>query len=337
MLLRVADAELLPSRDPEPERRVGWCAGEPAALVVGGDLVDDDVLVAEPGAAEHHLEAVDQRLVAAPVGTESAPLTGGFRRREVRRDVAAAERIDGLLRVADQHQRAVTVERGVDHLPLHRIGVLELVDHHHRPAALHPLPGRGVGILQRGGQPGQQVVVAEDAEAAFAALQLGQDGPRELDPDALGRASAYSSGTSRVCGLPTTLSGELQRGGAGDGRLLRGTAEATEVEVVDDLGDKLAQVVDQGDAGVGVTGDAERAQYELAELVRRRDGGRVEVGQRVAKTAVPYGDSAAPPDEVAEQTWVVAPTVRVRQSTLGFQQLGSGRVREAPGWPRGRR
>ena len=317
-------SELLPSRDPEPDWRVGWCTSEPAALVMGADLVDDDVRVAEPGAAEHHLKAVDQRLVAAPVRTESAPLTRGFRRRKVRRDVATAERIDGLLGVADQHQRAVTVEGGVDHLPLHRIGVLELVDHHHRPTALHPLASRGVGILQRGGQPGQQVVVPEDAEAAFAALQLGQDGLRELDPDALRRGPVVLLGHQPGVRVADDLEGELQRGGAGDGRLLGGTSEAIEVDVVDDLGDKLSEVVDQGDAGVGVTGDAERTQYELAELVSRRDGGRVEVGQGVPKTAVSYGDvGSAAVDQVTEQTWVVAPAIRIRKSTLGVQQLGA--------------
>ncbi len=53
-------------------------------------------------------------------------------------DVAAAERVDGLLRVADQDQRGAAAERAVDHLPLHRVGVLELVDHHDRPALVHP-------------------------------------------------------------------------------------------------------------------------------------------------------------------------------------------------------
>ena len=56
---------------------------------------------------------------------------------QVGEDVAAAERVDGLLRVSDEDQRRVAAERAVDHLPLHRVGVLELVDHHDRPPPMH--------------------------------------------------------------------------------------------------------------------------------------------------------------------------------------------------------
>ena len=49
-----------------------------------------------------------------------------------------------------------------------------------------------------------------------------------------------------------------------------------EVEVVDDLGRELLEVLDEGGGGVGVARDAEAAQHELAELVDGRDGGRVE-------------------------------------------------------------
>ena len=96
-------------------------------------------------------------------------------------DVAAAERVDRLLRVADQDQRGAAGERAVDHLPLHRVGVLELVDHHDRPAPMHPQLGRRVVGVQRVGQPGEQVVVAEDAALPLADLQLGQNVFREVD------------------------------------------------------------------------------------------------------------------------------------------------------------
>ena len=92
---------------------------------------------------------------------------------EVGEDVAAAEGVDRLLRVADQHHRGLAGERPVEHLPLHRVGVLELVDEHDPPALAHPLPGRGVVVLEGVGEPGQQVVVRQDAEAALAPVDLG--------------------------------------------------------------------------------------------------------------------------------------------------------------------
>ena len=144
---------------------------------------DHDGGVAELGAAQHHLQAVDQRRVAAPVGAEGVLVAGGLGRLQVGDDVAAAERVDGLLRVADQDQRGVAAERAVDHLPLHRVGVLELVDHDDRPALVHPRRGGGVVGVQRVGEPAQQVVVAEDAQPPLAAFQLGQNVFREVDPD----------------------------------------------------------------------------------------------------------------------------------------------------------
>ena len=51
--------------------------------------------------------------------------------REVGVDVGAAERVDRLLGVGDQHQRRAGLgERAAHDLPLDRIGVLELVDQH---------------------------------------------------------------------------------------------------------------------------------------------------------------------------------------------------------------
>ena len=331
-----ADAELLAARHSQPERRVGGRAGQPAALVVGRDLADHDVRVPELGAAEHHLQGVDQRLVAAPVGAQGPPLAGGLRRLEVRRDVAAAERVDGLLGVTDEDQRAVPVEGRVDDLPLHRVGVLELVDHHHRPAAAHPLPGRGGGVLEGGGQPGQQVVVAEDAEPTLAALDLGEDGQREVDSHALGRARGVLLRDQPGVRVADHLGGDLERGRTADRGRLGRAAEALEVEVVDDLGDQVAQVVDQGHPGVGVTGDTERAQHQLAELVRGGDGGGVEVGQRVAQPGV-RGLGVVQTHQVAEQTGVVTPAAPGPRGHARRRAAARARARAAPGWRRGRR
>jgi hypothetical protein len=72
---------------------------------------------------------------------------------------------------------------------------------------------------------------------------------------------------------------------AGEGRWALGGGEAAQVEVVDDLVAQVREVLDEAGAWVGVTGDAQPAQHELAELVGRRDGGRVEVGQRLTQPA----------------------------------------------------
>ena len=79
--------------------------------VRGLDRADDDAVVAQRGAAETPSKRVEQRLVAAPVGAERRRGRRRPRRRpEVGDDVGAAEGVDRLLRVADQHQRAVAVE-----------------------------------------------------------------------------------------------------------------------------------------------------------------------------------------------------------------------------------
>ena len=58
-------------------------------------------------------------------------------------DVAAAEGVDRLLGVADQDHGGVADEGALDHLPLHRVGVLELVDHARSASAAASGPGRG--------------------------------------------------------------------------------------------------------------------------------------------------------------------------------------------------
>ena len=60
------------------------------------------------------------------------------------------------------------------------------------------------------------------------------------------------------------------------------TPEVREVEVVDDLGDQVVEALLQLDIGGAISNHAKRFQYASAELVRGGDGGRIEVGQRVA-------------------------------------------------------
>ena len=165
-------------------------AGQPVTLVVGLDIVHHDRRVAEFGAAQHDLQPVDERAVAAPVGAERLLVARGLGGLQIRDDVAAAERVDRLLRVADQDHRGPPAERAVDHLPLHRVGVLELVDHDDRPPLMHPHPRRGVVGIQRVRQPDEQIVVAEDALLPLARFQLGENVFREVDAHRRARVGA---------------------------------------------------------------------------------------------------------------------------------------------------
>ena len=140
----------LAAHDPDPERRRP-AAHRPAGCRRGGPRrrAYDDPRVAELGARR---AAPGTRRAAAAslrqLTDERLPGGRGLGGGEVGDDVAAAEGVDGLLGVADQHHRGVAAEGAVEHLPLHRVGVLELVDQHDLPALPHPRPAGGaVGDL----------------------------------------------------------------------------------------------------------------------------------------------------------------------------------------------
>ena len=142
--------------------------------VRGADGAIDDLLVAQRGAAEHRVVGVDQPLVAAPVDRERRARVGRLGGVEVGVDVGAAERVDRLLRVADQHQRrAAAAERAAQDVPLHGVGVLELVHEHDAIALSQPRGGRrAAGTLERLVEPREQVVVAHHRQLALAPLEL---------------------------------------------------------------------------------------------------------------------------------------------------------------------
>ncbi|MDX6682051.1 MAG: hypothetical protein QOG94_2090 [Solirubrobacteraceae bacterium] len=166
------DARLVAADDADAQRRPVRRAGEARRAVGIGraDAPVDDALVAELRAAERRVVGVDQALVAAPVDVERRALARGLRRVEVGVDVGAAEGVDRLLGVADQHERRVAAaERAPHDVPLDRVGVLELVYEHDAVAIAQPLRDRlAAGARERLLQARQQVVVAHDRQPALA-------------------------------------------------------------------------------------------------------------------------------------------------------------------------
>ncbi len=157
-----------------------------------------------------------------------------------------------------------------------------------RPArsATAPASARGPGRRRRPSavrEPAQQVVVGQDAEPPLAPLDLGAYRARERHPGDGHRAPRVGLGAAPPAGRRPPCGRARARRRGRTAALCCSPPNRREVEVVDDLDDELVERLDQGRAGVGVAGDAERAQHELAELVGGRDGGRVEGGQRVAQ------------------------------------------------------
>ena len=278
----LAQSETVARQSAQPERGRVRRPDQPGLLVHRADRVDDDAGIPQGGAAQHHLQPLDQRGVGAPVDPEGGPVGGVASRGEVGHDVAAAEGVDRLLGVADEHHRRVAVERAAQHTPLDRVGVLELVDQDHPPPVAHPL-ARGRGRVGEGGvEAGEQVVVAEQPEPPLAPVELTAYVAGELHPRLPGRGGAGCVGD---VGLRVADGGapELEGDVAAERRRLAVGGEAAEVEVVDHLDHEVVEVLDEPGTGLGVAGDTERAQHQLAELMGGGDGRAVEVGERVAQ------------------------------------------------------
>ena len=134
-------------------------------------------------------------------------------------------------------------EGAVEHVPLHRIGVLELVDQDDLPALAHPLASRCVVVDERVGKPAEQVVVREDAAAVLAPFHLVAHGLGEVD---LGPRRASRLGIGRReprLWVPDRCPRQLQRHPALERRRLRVRAVLAEVEVVGHLDHQLVEVV----------------------------------------------------------------------------------------------
>ena len=309
----------------QPDRLAAGRAHQPGRGVLGRgrDREHRDLRVAQCRPVREHLQRVDQGRVAAPVAGERAAAVGGAYGVEVAEHVTASERVDRLLRVADQDQVGVPGERPVEHLPLHRVGVLELVDQDHLPALPHPLAGRGVGRLEGVGEAAEQVVEAEDAEPLLAPVDLCPHVGGELPALAGHRVRLGRGGLERRPEHVDRPAAEGERDLAAEGWLGRGVAEAGEVEVVDHLHDQVVEVLHQPGVGVGVTGDAQGAQHQPAELVGGRDGGAVEVGERRGQPAAALEDPGVveAPRQEADQPVVPASRGDIAQRSLGGAEL----------------
>ena len=138
----------------------------PTALAVLQAVAEGPLCLAF-GLAEHAVDGLHHGRCGAEIcaqrGVAALGLAPGG---QVGVDVRATERVDGLLGVADQHQRggrvvALHAIDGVEDAHLQRVGVLKLVNQCHREL-LADARGqcRPVGPAQRGVQAHQQVLIA---------------------------------------------------------------------------------------------------------------------------------------------------------------------------------
>jgi hypothetical protein len=274
--------------------RVAVVVERAGPVVLGGaDGGEVDVLT-ELGALEQPVERGQQGRVAPEVGRQAPTVVGGPGRLEVGAHVGAAEAVDGLLRVTDEHQRPARIARvaegPLEDVPLHRVGVLELVDQRPPVALLEDRDGRVAagGVPQGPPQRGQQIVVAEGAVAPLAG--------GELVAELAGEGDAFGSFLGGVVlAVDADVGVRVPVDAAGDGRRVRagrardvGRGEvAADVDVVGHLAEEGGLVLDQGDVAGDVRGQSDRAQDLLGEAVDGGDGRGIEVGDRGGEPFVP--------------------------------------------------
>ena len=332
-----------PSRasTPQPQRRVDRRSGQPRHRVGRLDRRARRS-AASPSAAPPNTvpSAAQQPGVAAPVAGERGVGVGVPGGVQVADDVRAAERVDRLLRVADQHQRQCpgSARRM---LPLHRVGVLELVDQHHPVPGPQPLAAAAAdGVGQRVVQPGDQVVVGVQAARAACAAP-----PRRAPPSRTRGASAAApvgagAAPSRACGSPTArrasrrASARLERGGAGGRR-----GELADVEVVDDLDHQVVDGLDEAPrrrrrrprcrGAVSIC----RQNWCVVAMVAASNSASAAVSRRrrtATSSSGTLASSAAP--SRSRPAPGAGRAARARRSPAARAP-----ARAAPGWPRGRR
>ena len=132
---------------------------------------------------------------------------------------------------------------------------------------------------QRVVEPGEQVVVGHHRQSALARLDLLANPLRQSHPHLRNLALGGGDPRSRVGDRdPRDLAGLR----AGQRRRVAG-AKAPHVQVVDNVGDEVAQVLHELGVRLEVGGDPEPAEHLLAEAMRGRDRRRVEFGERAAQ------------------------------------------------------
>jgi hypothetical protein len=259
--------------------------------VPGVDLAYEDARVAEGDVAHDVPQRVDQRAVASPVRAQRRLDGGGLGGEQVGDHVGTAKGVDGLLRVADQHQGAVAVERALQDLPLNRVGVLELVDQHDPVAAAHPCAGvlAGLGVGQGVAQVHEEVVVVHDAHGPLAQRDgLARTRGEAVAHDRLRVGGLVGPGGLEACRrVADRLVGDL-RGGTevecGLGRV--DGAVVGNVEVGGDVGDQVAGGLGERDVVVDVGGDPHAGEHLVAEAVGGGDRRGVEVGRGGSQASV---------------------------------------------------
>ncbi len=172
-------------------------------------------------------------------------------------------------------------------LPLHRIGVLELVDQHDRKARAKP-PGRppvpALGSRSTASQIGLQIVVAANAPQPLAdghllAHRLGQPAPHARERIAQQPQPAPARLTAPGAPHPRRSARASIRRDVRCIVLRAGGGEFAEVQVFDNLGDQIVQRLDEpvSPRQRGQLGrHPEPGEHLGAELMGSGDGGRVE-------------------------------------------------------------
>ena len=207
-----------------------------------------DARVAERDPVEQGVVGVDETPGRCASCGRASRVVAPLGRVEVGVHVGAAERVDRLLRIADQHERRGAVaERRADDVPLHRVGVLELVDHHDPEALPQPCrrPPAADRVAQRACEPGEQVVVGEDRRRRLRRSTSSRTATARRRRIAGAVAGSTSPARARLPGLNDRASADAH--GHGEVERRRRSGELAQVEVVDDLVDEVGQVLDERD------------------------------------------------------------------------------------------
>ena len=219
---------------------------------------------------------------------------------------------------------SAVAERAAHDLPLDRVGVLELVDERDAVALAQPraAPPRRAARRAASSQPREQVVVGHDAERALAPLEL-RRAPRAASRRAHRRVGVRPArrrrGSSGAAGLATAARPISQRLARGRTAARRGSVEAADVEVVDDLLDEIGEVLDE---------------RRVRARRRRRRRGRASTSWQkpcvVAIVAASKSASAAASRRAAQLDLGVGPSASSRATASSGRRRAPASARASP-------